>query len=203
MDLALVERLICPRAHEPAPLVVRADEVDAGRLVRGVVGCPVCREEWPVVDGRVEFSAAPAGNSADARDAATIAALLALTEPGKLLIVDGASVVLTAALVSEFGAIVVALDAPRDSRASAVINGAERVPLAPAAANGVLLLRPSRSEAFVASAARALAPGGRMAGALAVNVPAGVRERARDDRMWVGERERAGSAPVPLRRAGA
>ena len=201
MDLALVERLICPRAHEPAPLVVRADDVVEGRLLRGAVGCPVCRDEWPVVDGRVQFGPVPAGDATDISDVATIAALLALTEPGTLVLVDGAPSALTAALVDEFGAMVVALDAPRDSRASAVMNGAERVPLAVGAARGVLLLRSSRDASFVASAARALAPGGRMIGAPGVLMPGDVRELARDERLWVGERERV-TAPVPLRRAG-
>jgi len=202
VDLALVERLICPRAHAPAPLVVRADEVADGRLLRGVVGCAVCREEWPVAAGRLQFGAARAGNAADAPDAATIAALLALSEPGRIVVVDGAPAELIAALVNEFGAIVVALDAPLNARAHAGIDGAERVPLAPGAARAVLLLRSARGDDFVTSAVRALAPGGRMVGATAVNTPPDVRELARDERFWVGERERV-TAPVPLRRAGA
>jgi hypothetical protein len=202
VDLALVERLICPRAHEPAPLVVRADEVVEGRLLRGVVGCPVCSGEWPVAAGRVQFGATTAGTAADVGDAETIAALLALSEPGRVVVVDGASPELVAALVDQFGATVVALDARPGTHAAAEISGAERVPLAPGAARAVLMLRPSREELFVTSAVRALAPGGRMVGAAAVKTPSDVRELARDERLWVGERERV-TAPVPLRRAGA
>lgn len=171
-------------------------------MLRGVVGCPRCQLERAVQDGVVQFGASSAPAAIDSPDAATLAALLDLAEPGRLVLSDGAPASLVAALTDEFGAMVVALDAPPGVRAAAVLNGAESVPVAGGAARAVLLLRPARSDAFIASAARALAPGGRLAAAAAMAAPHDVRVMARDASLWVGERESV-TAPVALRRAGA
>jgi len=121
--------------------------------------------------GVIEFGAVSVGTVAESPDGATAAALLALAEPGRLVLTDGASSQVIAELTDVFGAIVVALDTPVGTRASAQLNGAETVPLAAGAARGALLLRPSRSTAFIESVVRALAGGGRMVGAPAIATP--------------------------------
>src|SRR3989441_11574994 len=49
--------LRCPETHEEAFLVMSTGEM-VGRMVRsGILGCPVCRKEYPIVKGIVNFSA--------------------------------------------------------------------------------------------------------------------------------------------------
>src|SRR2546422_788150 len=56
MHIELTELLRCPEPHQPDPLVLSTGEM-AGRMVRtGLVGCPVCRKEYPIVRGPVYFT---------------------------------------------------------------------------------------------------------------------------------------------------
>src|SRR2546430_14208356 len=56
MHIELTELLRCPESHQADPLVLSTGEM-AGRMVRtGLVGCPVCRKEYPIVKGVVYFT---------------------------------------------------------------------------------------------------------------------------------------------------
>src|SRR6267378_6945977 len=75
--------LRCPEPHEESFLVMSTGEM-LGRMVRsGLVGCPVCRKEYPIIRGVVDFSgaAAPAG-AAPARGPAAMAASPGPVRPG-------------------------------------------------------------------------------------------------------------------------
>lgn len=134
-------------------------------------------------------------------DATTIAALLGLTAPGALVIVDGITEPLVAALTTEFGARVVGIDAGASpaSAAAAIIEGAARVPLSAGLANGAVLFRTGRDDAFVASVVSALAPRGRVVGRGGPLAAEGLREVARGKGLWVAERVPVAST-VSLRR---
>lgn len=58
MRLEIAERLRCPRAHEPTPLVLVAERVVERELVTGIAGCPVCALEARVHGGSVLFPSA-------------------------------------------------------------------------------------------------------------------------------------------------
>src|SRR5438094_6349393 len=48
--------LRCPETHEEAFLVMSTGEM-VGRMVRsGILGCPICRREYAIVRGVVNFS---------------------------------------------------------------------------------------------------------------------------------------------------
>jgi hypothetical protein len=198
MDLGIVERLICPEPHAVMPLVVRADAVEHGRLVRGMLGCPHCHMEWVVTDGIARFGARADIAAVAAEDPATLAALLGLSEP-MLVLTDGASARLVDALSREFDASVVVLDAADPPPSATVIHGAKRVPIGAGTVGAALLLRPGRDADFVASAARALAPAGRLVATASVPVSGELREIARDNTWWVATREHR-EAPITLRR---
>src|SRR5438046_8974624 len=56
VHIELTEMLRCPETHEEAFLVMSTGEM-VGRMVRsGILGCPVCLKEYPVVKGIVHFS---------------------------------------------------------------------------------------------------------------------------------------------------
>jgi hypothetical protein len=187
MDLTLVERLICPEAHDTAPLVVRVDVVQAGRVQRGMLGCPVCRREWPVDEFLVRFGPrAPSPPSASI-DGHAAAAFLDLTAPG-IVIVDGVPGDVTSILSASYEAAVVAMDDKAGTPAAA-IHGAQRVPLAPAVAAGALLFRQGRSADFVASLVNAVVPGGRVVAIRNVVADGRLREIAHDEHVSVFVRE--------------
>ena len=55
MHIELTEMLRCPEPHELGFLVLSTGEM-VGRMIRsGLVGCPVCRREYRIVEGIVDF----------------------------------------------------------------------------------------------------------------------------------------------------
>src|SRR5436309_13436317 len=87
--------LRCPEAHEEAFLVLSTGEM-VGRMVRsGLLGCPACQREYPIVQGVAHFSASGTGGGHTPRptnaiaagapprspDAQTLQALLELSGP--------------------------------------------------------------------------------------------------------------------------
>src|SRR2546426_8163329 len=93
--------LRCPEPHEENVLVMSTGEM-LGRMVRsGIIGCPVCHREYPIVKGVVHFSGGegtplrdkntqslrgvpspPSSLPPRAVDAQTLQALLDLSGPG-------------------------------------------------------------------------------------------------------------------------
>ena len=61
MFLEVTEILRCPRAHDESFVVCVAYAMDGRQVARGVIGCPVCQEEFPIEDGVVRFDAPAAG----------------------------------------------------------------------------------------------------------------------------------------------
>jgi len=170
--------------------VVRADQVEAGRLVRGLVGCPVCRAEWRIEGGVLHLGAPIAGTPSSRVDPVTLAALLGLSEPDALVVVDGLALEMVGELAASLGARVIVLDDEASPSAAGVIVGAERVPLGAGAVVAAFLARPYRSHAFIDSVINAVRAGGRVAGVGSFPERGDLAELARDDTLWVAERAR-------------
>src|SRR5437899_10532929 len=95
--------LRCPEPHDEAFLVMSTGEM-RGRMVRsGLLGCPVCGREYPLVKGVARFSgsgergaapsAAPSGAAprSPLPAAETLQALLDLSGPGGYVVLVGAA----------------------------------------------------------------------------------------------------------------
>src|SRR5207247_11240286 len=102
--------LRCPEPHEENVLVMSTGEM-RGRMVRsGILGCPVCHREYPIVKGVVHFSGGegtplrdkstqslrgvpspPSSLPALAVDAQTLQALLDLSGPGGYVVLLGSA----------------------------------------------------------------------------------------------------------------
>jgi uncharacterized protein YbaR (Trm112 family) len=55
VHIELTEMLRCPERHEEGYLVMSTGEM-LGRMVRsGMLGCPVCGKEYPIVRGVAQF----------------------------------------------------------------------------------------------------------------------------------------------------
>ena len=51
MHLLLTDRLTCPRCGPEFGLVLLADRLEDRRVLEGALGCPNCRDRYPVRDG--------------------------------------------------------------------------------------------------------------------------------------------------------
>lgn len=98
MHLLLTDRLSCPRCGPEFGLLLLADRMEERRVLDGTLGCPNCRDGFPVRDGfgdlrtppRGELGAGRAGapGPADPDAAGTLRALLGVAQgPGTLLLV--------------------------------------------------------------------------------------------------------------------
>ena len=205
MFVELIELLRCPRPHGgqgeereewgEAQLIASATRSEARHIVDGVLGCPVCNAEFPIVAGVVRIDdsepTAPAKPSAEA--AMRLAAFLDLTDStGFALLCGGwgAHVDLVHRL-SETRIVLInpPPNIPPDV-AAGVIRTRDSIPFASGSARGVAL-HESASRDLASSAARVVRPGGRILAPVGIVVPPGVTELARDDQMWVGEKAAA------------
>ena len=57
MFIELVDSLRCPRVHEDTWLVASVTCFDGRFIVEGSLGCPICRQQYPVQRGIVDFTA--------------------------------------------------------------------------------------------------------------------------------------------------
>ena len=100
MHIDLVDSLRCVEAHEESWLVASFDEMDGRVIVRGTLGCPVCRRRYPIAD-RVAWLGVDPGSAvrpvavvaddvlAGADEVTRLAALLGLAEQGGLCVLEG------------------------------------------------------------------------------------------------------------------
>jgi uncharacterized protein YbaR (Trm112 family) len=65
MHLLLTDRLTCPRCGPRLGLILRADRMESRLVLDGILGCPNCRDAFPVVDGFADLRAPPRGTLGD------------------------------------------------------------------------------------------------------------------------------------------
>jgi len=206
MFVPLVDSLRCPNQHDETWLVASIERAEERDIKQGMLGCPSCYAEYPIVDGVVRFDDAPRAPfiAADEREATRLAAALDLIDQR-----------MTAVLVGEWGAhapliralspVQLLLVNPPEGIVSGdgvsiVVTNA--MPLATASMDAVAV-DAHASDAIVARLSAALRGGRRMLGPIARPVPGFLKELVRDDDVWVAELEPGAvtSAPVlPTRR---
>jgi hypothetical protein len=196
MFIELVDLLRCIHAHEESWLVASVDDMVGRDIVAGTLGCPVCRAEYPIRAGVADFGgwASPSvgAGAVDPERAMRLAAALDLTDPRAVAVLHGDYAAL-APLIRSFAPTRLLLVNPAVAVGPlpelSVLIGA-RVALAPNGVRG-LALDATADAPTIAALLRAVAPGGRVAGPAALPIPNGVRELARDEELWVAEREGA------------
>jgi uncharacterized protein YbaR (Trm112 family) len=177
--ILLTDVVVCPRCGPEFGLIVLADRIDARRVVEGRLGCPNCRESYPVRDGVADLRppGAPHPAPSPSADALTgdaleeegvrLAALLGLADAGGLVLLEGYPATAAGAVSAVVPAAeVVAMTAAPDAagagpeRVSQVL-GTHPFPFRAAALRGVAL-RGAPGAARLAEGLRVLAPGSRM-----------------------------------------
>jgi uncharacterized protein YbaR (Trm112 family) len=208
MHIELTEMLRCPAAHPPEHLVLSTGQM-LGRSVRsGTVGCPVCRREYRITDGVVDFRgagsgervAAPAGSGAAPGAAASrspspadvIQAALDLSGPGGLVALVGSAARHAAGLAALMdGVHFVATNAPPDVAETAVLSllaADGEIPLRDAVVRGAVVGAEAAGDAWLAEAVRVVLPGRRLVVEGGRHQPPGAVRLAADERLWVGEK---------------
>jgi hypothetical protein len=175
VHLLLVDRLICPRCGPPFGLVLLADRVVERRVLGGWLGCPNCRDRFPVTEGfgdlrappRKELSAVESSVEQPTAEATLVlAALLAVAEgPGHVALI-GPVAGHARALASLIPELEVAAVTPalRDEAEEAGVSRMVSGPGLPFHSGSLraVALSGEGSEALLEEAARAVVPSGRV-----------------------------------------
>jgi hypothetical protein len=207
MFIELVDVLRCLRPHEESWLVAATTRMDGRDIVEGVLGCPLCGAEYPIVGGIVRFDGAGTGAASleqvdEEPDAALrLAAFLDLTGAGGLAVLAGAWALHAGQLAQLAQVRLLLLNPPAGVRLGggvSAIQVREALPLAAASCRGIALDDRHASPLFGKGASRVLQTRGRLLAPLSLPRPAGISELARDERWWVGDRAPIGSRPVQL-----
>lgn len=209
----LVDQLRCLNVHAESWLVAAADVTDDRHIVRGVLGCPACRAQYPIEDGIGDFTGGTrlplaleppaAATAADDALVMKLAAMLDLTDASGYVVLCGSWGRLAHSLRELVPVQVVVVNGPPDVSMGGGVSGivtADRIPLAGGSARGVAvddgfgLADDAARAAFVRSAVAATRADGRVVG-LAVDPPLeGVEPVAADELHRVGTR--TGGQPV-------
>ena len=194
MHIELTEMLRCIAPHPPAALVLSTGAMRGRRVLSGLVGCPVCRREYPIVDGVVDFGAASGPEPAGAPpDPGALQALVDLSGPGGLVVLVGGAVRDAPGLAARIeGVHLVGVNPPaaaRESGALSLLRAPGCIPLGSALARGVVLGAEVAAAPWLAEGVRVLLPGRRLvAEREGLEPPAGIRFLAAGDGLWVGEK---------------
>lgn len=175
MHLLLTDRLACPRCGPRFGLVLLAERMRERRVLEGVLGCPNCRDAFPVRDGFGDLrppprtalpEPGPPEPDTDTGEAMRLAALLGITEgPGHALVVGPASVHAAgiASLVDGLELVAVGADLRRDEEregVSRLVAGPD-LPFFDASLRGAVLSG-DEVERYFHEAVRAVGPPGRI-----------------------------------------
>ena len=205
MQRDLLDALRCPVPHEESWLVAMVHQAVGLTLREATLACPVCSAEYSIVDGVAYFAAGevPTHHAWD-NDALVwrLAAQLGVGESTQPVVLVGAYGASSAPLAQKVAApqlLVNTAGAPAAPGASRMVV-ADRLPFGVSTLAAVAVDAGHATEVMLASAARALRPGGRLVAPMHAIIPAGMRELARDDTEWVAETTTRASGLIELRR---
>jgi len=209
VHIELTEMLRCPEAHDEAFLVMSTGEM-LGRMVRsGILGCPICRREFPIIKGIVDFSGnvkRETGNAGATQgtfpvsrfpfpdvDPESLQALLDLSGPGGYVVLVGAAARHAVGLAGLMGGIhFIGINAPVDVEELPVLSllvCPGMIPLRQTIARGVVVGSDRLGSDWLAEARRVVLPGRRVViEGEDMPVPVGLTRLAAGEGLFVGER---------------
>ena len=208
MHIELTEMLRCPERHEEGFLVLSTGEM-LGRMVRsGMLGCPVCGREYPIVKGVVRFSGGgmrDAGSVASREpthlasrishpaDVQTLQALLDLSGPGGYVLLLGSAAQHAVGLAGLMSGIhFVGVNAPDNVAELPVLSLLDcetMIPLRQKVGRAAVVGPDRLGPEWLAEARRVLLPGRRLViESERVAPPAGLTQLALGHGLFVGER---------------
>jgi uncharacterized protein YbaR (Trm112 family) len=213
--IELTEILRCPNDHAESYVVAAPIAMDGRRIVRGVIGCPECKAEFPIVDGvayfveagggqrggaggrqhRGEHSGGPAARAPlPGYDAAALVAFLNLDGPGGYAALVGTAARCGPEVAGLLpGVHIVAVNPPAGVAplpSLSLLVSPRGLPFKSATLRAVALGADCAAIPWLADAARVLLPGLRLVIEDERASPEGVSELARGAGMFVGMKDR-------------
>ncbi len=204
MFIELTEALRCPRVHEESYLVCVPAEMDGRRVVRGILGCPMCQAEFPIAAGIADLSdplaprssplapPSPLAPRSSPLTAAAAQAFIDLRGPGGYVLLVGAAgrlgPELAAALVR---AHVVGVNPPSDVAPTdgfSILRSPDGLPIKRRSMRAVVVGHDAAQGGWLAAALDTVLPGLRAVIEDEAAEPAGFEELARGAGVVVGER---------------
>ena len=201
--------LRCPEAHELDVLVLSTGEM-VGRMVRsGILGCPVCKREFPIAHGIVDFTGKGKGErekgTADGVtiphspfpipqvDPQTLQALLDLSGPGGFVALVGDAVRHAVGLASLMGGVhLIGVNAPsgiEELPVLSLVKARSLIPLRPMVVRGLVLGADVAVPPWLEEGHRVLLRGRRFVVEREdVVPPPGIRKLAVGQGLWAGEK---------------
>jgi uncharacterized protein YbaR (Trm112 family) len=173
MFIELTDQLRCPADHPESFLVLIPDAMDGRRVVRGTLGCPVCRAEYRIEGGIADLGGVePARRRDEERPnrpgADALLAFLALEGPGGYVGLVGEAARAVEGLAQLLPGVHFALVNPPPGvvpAAAGSVLRARRLPFKARSLRGIVLGQPeSASTGWQADAVRAVLPGLRAVG---------------------------------------
>jgi uncharacterized protein YbaR (Trm112 family) len=175
VHLLLVDRLICPRCGPAFGLVLLADRVAERRVLSGSLGCPNCRDRFPVRNGFGDLRApprkelaAPTGLPVEpaAEETTRLAALLGVAEGPAHVALVGPIALHASALSSlvpelEVAAVTAALRSEAEKVGVSRMVSAPRLAFQSSSMRGIALSGED-AEGLLEEGARVVAPSGRV-----------------------------------------
>ncbi len=202
MFIELAELIRCPAPHDETICVLASDEMDGRRVVRGMLGCPECKAEYPIVEGIVGFGEDPLLGGGSRSDDLTveelpradhIQALLNLSTPGGYVALVGSAARLAKELAELAGEMrFIGINPPpelRETEYQSLLRSPIKIPLADSCVRGIVLGKEYQRNRWMNEAGRVLKTTGRLVAVCDVPSAPGVKQLAADGGMWVGEKE--------------
>ncbi len=204
MHIELTEMLRCPEPHREDAMVLSTGEM-VGRMVRsGLIGCSVCRKEYLITNGIVDFTGAGTGKGGRAgSDAprppssvpapADLQALLELSGPGGFVALLGEAARHAVGLAGLMAGIhFIGINAPPDVEELPVLSllrVGSVIPLRQSVARGVVVGADLATSAGLVEAHRILLRGRRFVVLHErPELPIGLEKLATAKGLWVGEK---------------
>ena len=199
MHIELTEMLRCPETHREDVMVLSTGEM-VGRMVRfGIVGCPVCRKEYLITKGVVDFAGSGTSTERPAPRsplpaASDLQALLELSGPGGFVVLVGDATRQAIGLAALMAGIhFVGINAPPDVEELPVLSllrSGTVIPLRQSIARGVVVGRDLATSPWLVEAHRILLRGRRFVVLHdKPELPIGLEKLAAAKDLWVGEKK--------------
>jgi len=206
MHIELTEMLRCPEPHAEEAMVLSTGEM-IGRMVRsGIVGCSVCRKEFLIVDGVVDFTGRGTGEGGRGADTtrppspvpspADLQALLELSGPGGFVVLLGGAARRAVGLAGLMAGVhFIGINPPPPPEVEelpvlSLLRASERIPLRSAIARGVVVGADLATSACLVEAHRVLLRGRRfVVEHERPELPIGLEKLAAAEGLWVGEKK--------------
>jgi len=208
--IEILDLLRCINPHEDTWLVASLKAVSNRFVLDATLGCPVCHAEYPIRRGIADFRVGgeiahqPSDNSPSVKSreelATRIGAFLNATEPGATLVLGGSWAEAAQDLSVMTETRILAVNPSRrveESESVGLLKVSREIPLAAASVLGAAF-DASFSAETISSAVKAVRPGGRIVGPVAVDAPRDLAILARDGDYWVAEKP---AEMISLRRA--